>query len=46
MAAKDSMPERAIAQTQNAYLKIQQENREKLRKKCIRALHDEQAHSA
>lgn len=32
MAAKNSMPERAIAQTQNAVLEIQQENREKLRK--------------
>ena len=41
MAAKNSMPERAIAQTQNADLEIQQENREKLRKKRIRALHDE-----
>lgn len=32
MAAKNSMPERAIAQTENADLEIQQENREKLRK--------------
>lgn len=41
MAAKNSMPERAIAQTENADLEIQQENSEKLRKKSIRALHDE-----
>ena len=41
MAAKNSMPERAIAQTENADLEIQQENREKLRKKRIRAyLHE------
>ena len=46
MAAKNSMPERAIAQTENADLEIQQENREKLRKKRIRALHDEPVHSA
>lgn len=46
MAAKNSMPERAIAQTEIADLEIQQENREKLRKKRIRALHDEPVHSA
>ena len=46
MAAKNSMPERAIAQTENTDLEIQQENREKLRKKRIRALHDEPVHSA
>lgn len=46
MAAKNSMPERAIAQTENSDLDIQQENREKLRKKRIRALHDEPVHSA
>lgn len=46
MAAKNSMPERAIAQIENADLEIQQENREKLRKKRIRALHDEPVHSA
>ena len=46
MAAKNSMPERVIAQTENADLEIQQENREKLRKKRIRALHNEPVHSA
>ncbi|HDR2789221.1 TPA: SymE family type I addiction module toxin [Enterobacter asburiae] len=46
MAAKNSMPERAIAQTENAERENQQQIREPVRKKSIRALHGDSVHSA
>jgi toxic protein SymE len=39
MAAKNSMPERAIAQTEIAVLENHQEIREQVRKKNPRSLH-------
>ena len=41
MAAKNSMPERAVAQTENAVFENHQEIREQVRKKNPRSLHGE-----
>lgn len=45
MAAKNSMPERAVAQTENAGFKNDAEIREQVRKKSARSLHGEHTHS-
>ncbi|HIC2034955.1 SymE family type I addiction module toxin [Enterobacter soli] len=45
MAAKNFMPERAVAQTENAVFENGEEIREQVRKKNPRDLHGEQTHS-
>lgn len=45
MAAKNSMPGRAVAQTENAIIENREDIREQVRKKSVRALHGEQTHS-